>query len=77
MPEVAVYFYKEKDGSVPFKIWLQDLALKNAKAWKKCVVYLKHLQREGHTLRRPTADFLRDGVYELRPTFQGVHFRIL
>ena len=28
-------------------------------------------------MRRPTADFLRDGIYELRPSFEGVNYRIL
>jgi hypothetical protein len=23
------------------------------------------------------ADYLRDGIYELRPTFGGIHYRIL
>jgi phage-related protein len=31
----------------------------------------------GHELRRPEADFLRDGIYELRVSLQGVHHRIL
>lgn len=31
----------------------------------------------GHELRRPEADFLRDGVYELRVSLRGVHHRIL
>ena len=31
----------------------------------------------GHGLRRPEADFLRDGIYELRVTLQGVNHRIL
>ena len=26
---------------------------------------------------RPEADFLRDGIYELRVSLQGVHYRIL
>jgi len=28
-------------------------------------------------LRRPEADFLRDGIYELRVSHRGVHHRIL
>jgi phage-related protein len=32
---------------------------------------------KGHELRRPAADFLRDGIYELRPSYQGVNYRIL
>ena len=31
----------------------------------------------GHELRRPEADYLRDGVYELRARVQGVNHRIL
>jgi phage-related protein len=31
----------------------------------------------GHELRRPEADFLRDGIYELRVSHRGVHHRIL
>jgi phage-related protein len=33
--------------------------------------------KRGHELRRPEADLLRDGIYELRVGFQGVHHRIL
>ena len=38
---------------------------------------LARLESEGHELRRPIADLLRDGIYELRPSFAGVHYRIL
>ena len=31
----------------------------------------------GHELRRPEADFLRDGIYELRVGLQGLNYRIL
>jgi putative component of toxin-antitoxin plasmid stabilization module len=31
----------------------------------------------GHELRRPEADFLRDGIYELRVGFGGVNYRML
>lgn len=31
----------------------------------------------GHELRRPEADFLRDGIYELRASLRRVHYRIL
>ncbi len=77
MPETTIHFYREDDGTVPFTEWLEELSRRNAKARKKCLAYLKHLQSEGHELRRPTADLLRDGVYELRPSFQGVNYRIL
>ncbi len=31
----------------------------------------------GHELRRPEADFLRDGIYELRVGFRGQNYRML
>lgn len=31
----------------------------------------------GHELRRPEADYLRDGIYELRAKHLGVNYRIL
>ena len=42
-----------------------------------CLSRVSLLRSRGHELRRPIADFLRDGIYELRPTYQGVHYRIL
>jgi hypothetical protein len=38
---------------------------------------LERLREMGHELRRPEADFLRDGIYELRVSLGGVHHRIL
>ncbi len=35
------------------------------------------LARLGHLLRRPASDFLRDGIYELRVSRQGIHHRVL
>jgi Phage derived protein Gp49-like (DUF891) len=32
---------------------------------------------QGHELRRPVADFLRDGIHELRPSYQDIQYRIL
>jgi phage-related protein len=31
----------------------------------------------GNELRRPEADYLRDGIYELQASYQGVHYRML
>jgi len=48
-----------------------------AKVQDKCFLRLERLREAGHQLRRPEADFLRDGIYELRVSLQGVHHRIL
>lgn len=74
MPQTKVVLYKEDDGSVPLLGWLDGLP---AKAKAKCLARIKRLQAEGHDLRRPEADYLRDGVYELRVGLRGVNYRIL
>jgi hypothetical protein len=35
------------------------------------------LADKGNELRRPYADYLREGIYELRPTVGRVHYRVL
>jgi len=35
------------------------------------------LAEMGHELRRPEADLLRDKIYELRSSLQGIHYRVL
>ena len=38
---------------------------------------VERLAELGHELRRPEADFLRDGIYELRAKHGGVNYRML
>ena len=33
----------------------------------KILAYLEELRKQGHNLRRPMADYLGEGIYELRP----------
>jgi len=73
MPLTEVVFYRE-DGKAPVREWLRTLPVK---AQLKCLAYLTQLENRGHELRRPIADLLRDGIYELRPSCAGVHYRIL
>lgn len=54
--------------------WLDGLP---PKAQQKCLARLKRLEDLGHELRRPEADYLRDGIYDLRASCQGVHYRML
>src|SRR3989442_10157762 len=58
MPQPEVIFYKE-DESVLVRDWLRRLP---TKAQRKCLTYIAQLEMQGHDLRRPVADFLRDGV---------------
>jgi phage-related protein len=73
MPRTEVVFYAE-DGKAPVREWLRTLPVK---AQIKCLAYLSQLEIRGHELRRPVADLLREGIYELRPSYAGVHYRIL
>ena len=54
--------------------WLDGLP---DRARLKCLARLQRLEILGHELRRPEADYLRDGIYELRASFQGAHYRML
>ena len=47
------------------------------KAQVKCYVKIERLEEKGYELHRPEADYLRDKIYELRATHQGIHYRIL
>jgi len=74
MPRTPVIFYRNDDGSVPVLDWLRELP---AKAQDKCRVRLERLHELGHELRRPEADYLRDGIYELRVRLGTVNYRML
>ena len=74
MPETRVVFYKETDGRVPTLDWFNGL---NRRAQAKCRWLIERLQEQGHELRRPQADFLRDEIYELRTRIGNVRYRLL
>jgi len=77
MPRTRVVFFREADGSVPSIEWLDELNKRDRRVVLKCRARLKQLEESGHELRRPVADFLRNGVYELRLEAGGVNYRML
>jgi putative component of toxin-antitoxin plasmid stabilization module len=74
MPITLVFFYAERDGAVPALVWLDEVP-DNPK--DKLFYRVRRLEQAGHELRRPEADFLRDGIYELRVRSQRVNYRLL
>jgi len=74
MPRVSLVLFQESDRTVPLLEWFDTLP---PKALDKCRAWLKRLRDYGHELRRPEADYLRDGVYELRIGLRGRNYRIL
>ena len=74
MPRTEIYLYRGEDGSVPVLQWLDSLSEKSR---LKCTNKISRLAELGHELRRPEADYLRDGIYELRASYLGVRYRLL
>jgi phage-related protein len=74
MPETEVVFFAEDDGTAPVLDWLDK---QERKVQDKCIVKIERLGQLGHELRRPEADFLRDGIHELRVRLGNVNYRML
>jgi len=74
MPKTVVVFFYEADGSVPSLKWLDGL---DEKVQNKFIVRITRLVDCGHELRRPEAEYLRDGIYELRVRHMHVNYRLL
>lgn len=77
MPQTQVIYYCDENGEVPVLNWLAEVGRGNQKVIEKCVARLEALAAMGHELRRPLADYLRDGIYELRVRQSKVQYRIL
>jgi len=77
VPQTDVFFYQDAPGDVPVLDWLVALDGRDRRAGMKCQAAIERLQAMGHELRRPHADMLRDGVYELRVRVGHANYRIL
>jgi phage-related protein len=78
MPRTGVVFYMNEDGTALAYDGLRDLLRQGKKKeFAKCYARIERLEEMGFELHRPEADYLRDGIYELRATHRRVHYRIL
>lgn len=59
-----LYYFVDERGHKPVEEFIQALPKKER---AKVFAYLVELKNQGHNLRRPMADYLGQGVYELRP----------
>ncbi|MHB8481306.1 MAG: type II toxin-antitoxin system RelE/ParE family toxin [Nitrospiria bacterium] len=73
MPPTQIVFFSDQN-KCPVLDWLDTLP---KKVQAKAHVRIERLAEMGYKLRRPEADLLRDGIYELRWRFQSVNYRIL
>jgi phage-related protein len=77
MPRTQVIFYRAHDGSAPVLEWLRDLHDRDLKGWTHVRARIQLLAELGYELRRPAADYVDEGIYELRAKHGHVQFRIL
>jgi len=71
---VQAAFYREENGSCPV---LEFLDREPAKARQSAYARIALLREHGHSLRRPYAENLGGGLYELRWHLGRVQYRIL
>ena len=69
-----IVFFRDEKGIAPFLAWFDDLP---ERAKVQCRARLDLLAGLGHRLRRPAADYLRDGIHELRVRAGRVQYRVL
>jgi phage-related protein len=74
VPETEVVFFRDEDGESPILGWLDSLP---TKVQDKCTVRIERLAELGHEMRRPEADYLSGGIYELRAKHSGINYRML
>lgn len=77
MPRTEVRFYLGENGAAPVFEWLRDLLRTNRHAFAACFDKILLLAEKGHELRRPHADYLDGGIYELRAKSGRVQYRLL
>ena len=59
-----IYYFVDERGKNPVKEFISSLKVKEQ---AKVFAYINELLQQGHNLRRPIADYLGEGIYELRP----------
>lgn len=77
MPTTKVLFYQDNEDDSPIVDWLRKIRKKDPKGFLNCLARVKQLRMSGYELRRPAADYLRDGIYELRAKHHNVQYRLL
>ncbi len=76
MPQTEVYVYSDGDDA-PVLDWIDQLRRRDPNAVARIATAVDKLRQFGNELRRPHADYLRDGILELRVKVGRVNYRIL
>jgi phage-related protein len=59
-----IWYFVDDRGKSPISEFIDELPLDEQ---AKVFAYIDELKKQGHNLRRPLADYVKDGIYELRP----------
>jgi phage-related protein len=60
----GVYHFVDEEGYKPVRDFIDSLPDREQ---AKIYAFIAELKDQGHNLRRPMADYLGNGIYELRP----------
>ena len=66
-----IYYFIDERGGNPVRGFIESLPVKDR---TKILAYVTELYDQGHNLRRPMADYLGNGIYELRPKNNRVFY---
>lgn len=72
-PPWCIVFYETKDGRCPVQEFIDS---RKEREQAKIVSWISQLKKEGPNLPRPYADFLAEGIHELRIKLSGEQVRI-
>ena len=73
MPPVRLVAFKGAEGCL-IAAWFDTLP---EPAYVKGMARIRRLAELGYEIRRPEADYLEEGIYELRWRFQSVNYLVL
>lgn len=77
MPQTQILVFRPEAGEPPLLEWLEELEIREPRAHAKCLQRILLLAERGFELRRPHADLLERGIYELRSRIGRVNYRVL
>lgn len=75
MARIKIKFFKLADGTCRITQWLDGI--RPLKAQAKVIARIQLLEELGHEIRRPHADMVDEGIYELRERFIHVQYRLM
>lgn len=77
MPPVRIVFFKDARGGLPVLEWLRTLRFRDPQLFARAGFLIRQLSAMGYEMRRPYADYLGQGLYELRFRSGHIQIRIL